>query len=161
VLAKLQKNGDLTALQTRTHFAFTADSKSILRGGHSTYGVTLQDSTASIRPYLPSLRHGQTEKAGAPLHLKTVSVSREAETLGRSPMAITGDSLAVHQTTGGAVANRRAGGIDMAELFDNKAQGAEQSWKFAERPRGTGALVVRISAAGQRFNFKDSRGLHF
>ena len=157
VVATLPKTVDLQSVMNRAHFAFRQDGDA-WRGGHDTYGTEVRLGTYSVQPFQPPLKAGGRERAGVQLHLTTTSISRDPEAA-TSVRAIA--SLTVDPRTGGVVAAKSFGAINVAEQFDNRPSGAEQSWRFASRPHGTGDLEVRVAASGMRYKKTDAAGLHF
>jgi hypothetical protein len=47
------------------------------------------------------------------------------------------------------------------ERLENRADGTEQSWRFAAAPGGRGDVVVRLAVAGQTVSGQTQAGLHF
>ncbi len=146
---------DLASVARRVHFAFRSDPDGAV-GEHSTYSVRV-DAVGRIavtpRPRVAAAARprGVTAHAGAACVLQTVSVARDAARVAVPPVR-------VQVADDGSLALRRSG-VD--ERLRNGEDGLEQSWRFAQRPAGSGDLVVRVSVTGQAHVGATPLGLHF
>src|SRR5207302_85363 len=50
---------------------------------------------------------------------------------------------------------------DVVEQLANTHLGLEQSWRFDEAPHGSGAIEVRVAAAGEPYLATTASGVHF
>lgn len=89
--------------------------------------------------------------AGASLQLTTASIRRGNRELGLDAPVISTD----HE--GRLAIDHR----DAVEVFENRADGIEQSWRFAEKPVGRGDLVVTLRVNRYAEEESSSSGLHF
>jgi large repetitive protein len=87
---------------------------------------------------------------GPALHLRTVSLSRGGQPLSVSGPADVSEDGSLVLAQGAAT-----------ERLRNAEDGVHQSWEFARRPAGTGALTVRLLAAGAPYMGQTAAGLHF
>jgi hypothetical protein len=136
---------DLAAVVRRISLRFRPEGGA-WRGGQSTY--TVRAGAEGLR-FTPRAA-GQEAKQGAELSLGPAVIAR-----GGAPA----------RAGGGAIVERE-GGLDIdrgpaAERVENTEAGVEQSFRFAQRPAGAGALTVRIPVSGQRYTGATEGGLHF
>ncbi|MCP3105122.1 hypothetical protein LZ198_40270 [Myxococcus sp. K15C18031901] len=87
---------------------------------------------------------------GAPVTLRTLSVSRGGRGLDEAPAA----SL----REGGALSLGRG---PVVEVLENRDGGLEQRWEWASAPAGAGALEVRVAVSGLTYAGRTEHGHHF
>ncbi len=93
---------------------------------------------------------GSRSIEGAPLTFATDSIRRGDEQLATGRAAT--------RLQEGMVAVDRDGAI---ELFENRDDGIEQSWRFAGEPAGDGDLLVEVAVSGHQTVESSRTGLHF
>ena len=118
------------------------------RGGQPAYEARVRAGETRFTPRVPS-RAGRVARRGEDLVLGAAVVSRAGVVKG-----------------GGAVVHERDHRLEIdrglaVERLENTAEGLEQSFRFAERPRGSGAITVRVPVSGQRYAGATAKGLHF
>jgi hypothetical protein len=147
---------DVASVMRRIHFAYKASGDGFL-GGHDTYSVAVRDGAISVRPVQPARRPSRATRApgkpreGAPLVLRTVA-------LGRGSDALTTNAAKASAGDDGALAISR--GL-ATEIFRNRPEGVEQSWRFDHKPSESGDLLVRVRAEGLQPRASTREGLHF
>ena len=148
----------------RSHFRLQGNGF-IARGAQ--HQVQLADGLTRIRPILSSAelrkaaeaRRHTAARGGtllpAALELKTISIGRAGHQsmIGAAPFAAAADGNAERRFEHGS------------EQWTNSETGAEVAYHFADRPEGTGALVVSVqvgsAGAGTPVSVhSDARGLH-
>ena len=108
-------------------------------------------SPAEATPTPEELERVSTQVVtGAPLQVRTASVSR-----GGRPLA---EGLAAAVRTDGALALERGA---VVEVLRNGDEGLEQRWELESRPEGQGDLEVRVALAGLEYAGETEQGHHF
>lgn len=133
---------DLGAVMRRVHFAFRPEAGG-WSGGHATYAVHAGVHELEVTP-----RHD--DAIAEPLRLSLAGIARGG-------VRLDGSARAAVREDGGIAITR--GGV--TERLENRDEGVEQSFAFAERPAGAGDLVVRMAASGQTYVGATEGGLHF
>src|SRR6185437_17101768 len=132
----------------QVHFAFRPDGERFA-GGHATYTVSAGADDLRFVPARPKAPAGTTP--AAPLVVSVSALERGGAPLaGAAPQARLEKDATVSIDRGAAV-----------EHLENTDDGVEQSFRFAERPAGSGDLVVRLRASGEPFVGATEKGLHF
>jgi MYXO-CTERM domain-containing protein len=173
-------NLDLRRVMRQTHFAYRAvkDKPGEFEAAHGTYTVRVDggaEPSVTLRPYRHPAREpgagpparvapGQDRRearrrwfaesrpvAGDEMLVRTVSVSRSG-----AGMAAAAEAMRVDDE--GALLIERAG---VVERWSNDEHGVMQSWRFSDRPQGSGDLVVRVKPAGLGYAGRTAGGLHF
>jgi hypothetical protein len=148
---------DLQAVVRRAAFAFRAEHGGLAAGG-PTFEATIAGSAIHITPRRADVaaagaRPPLAEGRGAPLSLETTQIAR-----GSLVLASEDRPASSLLEPDGAVTLRRG---DVTERIENDEGGVEQSWRFDRAPAGSGDLVTRVRAAGERFAASTDHGLHF
>lgn len=133
---------DVARVIRQVHFAFRAEGQGFA-GGHASYDTRVDGGRLTLRAW-------HDERFSAPLTLETVHVGRSSALPSRVRGARVLDD--------GRVALDRS---VSTERVANREAGVEQTWEFAARPTGTGALEVRVAAAGLAFVKEGEGALHF
>lgn len=139
---------DLQKIMEQVHFAFRPRG-SAWEGEHSTYKVRVDAGGFSLTPF--HYPHSNEPLQGEPVRFGVSSVSR-----GEQVLASRAGPGQVEET--GSLTLARGG---VAEHFHNSEAGVEQSWSFARKLSGTGALEVRVPVQSGRFLGQTAAGLHF
>jgi MYXO-CTERM domain-containing protein len=148
---------DVQSAAQRAQLAYRASD-----AGHEaaapTYAVKVRNGRVSITPFHhPEARSRSLQATpeprweGTALALETLSVKRGTARLDSARAVAKLGSDGELQLSRGEV----------TEIWRNSENGAEQSWRFAALPRGSGDLLVRVSAEGQKFRGETPSGLHF
>jgi hypothetical protein len=119
------------------------------RGGQPAYEVRVRAAETRFAPRVPA-RAGRAAPPSAALVLGAAVITRA----GGSAVAA---SAAVHEREHGLEIDR---GLAV-ERLENTEGGLEQSFRFATRPAGSGAVAVRVPVSGMRYAGATARGLHF
>jgi hypothetical protein len=128
---------DLSTLTRTVHFAFRARGAGFV-AAHETYGVAYEHGLTTVTPRFDG-------HDGAPLRLRTIAIANNEAAASRATLEADGAVAIDH----GVAVERVRNGDD----------GPEQSWTFAERPRGE--LAVRVAATGLSYVGSSATGLHF
>lgn len=135
---------DLGGLMRQVHFAYrpAADGWS---GGHGSYEVLASARGFAVRPAAPWIEQA------APARFETVSIGR-GERVTAAPPAV---GRVEHD---GHLALMRGA---IVEHLRNGEEGVEQSFSFADKPRGAGDLLVRVRVTGHEYAGETASGHHF
>jgi hypothetical protein len=144
---------DLQSVVHRAAFAFRAD-RGVLAAGGLTFEATVAGSAIRITPRrVAGADVLEPASSGTPLSLETTRIVRGTQVLASEEQA----ASSVLEPDG-SVSLRRA---DVTERIENDGAGIEQSWRFDQPPSGTGDLLVRVRAGGERYSASSDHGLHF
>src|SRR6185437_3684383 len=139
---------DLGRVIRQVHFAFRPEGERFT-GGHDTYAVSAGTDDLRFVPARPKAPAGALE--AAPLVVSVSALERGGARLaGAAPLARVGKDATLSIDRGAAV-----------EHLENTDDGVEQSFHFAERPAGSGDLVVRLRVSGEAYAGATESGLHF
>jgi large repetitive protein len=131
--------------QLRLAFQPTEDG---FRAGFDTHDAIVTGRDLVMVPYHYD---GAQTIEGAPVKLATTSILRGAVNLD------TGVSAARLGRSGAVEIDRGA----VTEIFENRDDGVEQSWRFAADPGGDDDLVVTVAVTGHQRVATTRTGLHF
>lgn len=146
---------DVQAVIRRVEQSFRSQ-EGFFTGDQDTYAVRVgADGTVRFSPRAWREAHASATPAptavqGAPLEVRTVSISRGERPLAQAPR--------VSVREDGALAVQRG---PVVEVLRNGDGGLEQRWELATRPEGTGDLDVRVELAGLEYMGKTSQGHHY
>jgi hypothetical protein len=158
-VAKAAPPFDVQRVVERVRNSFRRTGSAIV-GGRPTYSVSAADARVSIRPMTrdsgPSAHPRERARrraqpvVGAALELETVAAGRRGAPLelGTTPDVDVAGELEL-----------AARGV--VEHVASRDDGAEVSWSFPARPRGTGDLELRVRASGLEPAGETAGGLHF
>lgn len=142
---------NLAEIIRRMQLSFRVDGDDLVGGGQ-TYVVRVNRvGEFRLTPVFDFPDDGRDEIRGAALRLTTQEIARGGFVID-APVAAT------ERTDDGAVAIDRGA---VVEWLENRDNGVEQAWTFAEPPAGRGDLEVRVAVAGQTFTGVTDSGLHF
>ena len=148
---------DLRSVMHRTAVAFRAEHGSFAAAG-AAFDANVTGSALQVTPRradapTPVAHPPLTDGRGSPLSLETSLVARGSHVLadGARPAS----PVLEHD---GALTVRRG---EVTERLENDDGGVEQSWRFEHIPSGSGDLVVRVRASGERYAAASEHGLHF
>ena len=141
---------DLGKIIKDVHFAFRADG-SAFSGGDDAYTVKVAPTGAfSFKPNQLT----PARKNAPPVHAATLATQSMKVGERRLALAETRSRL----TDKGYVLLDRG---FMQEELTNGKEGLEQSWIFAKRPEGEGALTLSVALSGMSYAGLSAQGLHF
>jgi hypothetical protein len=144
---------DVQSVMRRAPFAFRAE-QGAFAAASSTLEAKVRGAVLQITPGRASgTRPPLADDHGSALMLETSLVARGSHVL--FDRSHTDTASLEHD---GAISIRRG---ELAERIDNDEGGVEQSWQFDHAPSGSGALVVRVRASGERYAASSEHGLHF
>lgn len=161
---------DLRKIIDQVHFSYREDGYG-WSGGHSTYTVRVVGGSLEVVPYdHPGGRAGVERAAPArargrererewlePRPVEGSPVRFGASIVARGDALLAAGAGEVSRTEDGQLRVERPG---VVERLENRADGVEQSWRFAAAPEGGGDLVVRMPVEGA-FIGATEHGLHF
>ena len=138
---------DLATVMRRAHFAFRRDGDA-WKAKHATYTVRA-DASLHLVPRLPDTLDDAPEAAAFDATVTGIE---------RGGVALGGPAGDRRATPEGAIDADRGAAVERLESGDD---GIEQSFRFPQRPGGSGDLVVRVAVSGEDYTGQSASGLHF